>query len=771
MKNLKSKKLSIISLILALLMLLSVSFSACGDRADDDKKHVCESKCEVCGKCTNIDCDKSVCKDKCFGHYYSVTLSQSNAKVVFLNENVAPSDMEMNSKVSFIATLDEGYSYLSVMINGVPLTAVNAAGDVYEFTVTCDCKIEVLGYNKSLALTDATVELYNGKICYVLKGKNFYYTLDEIRGFYFDFEKYGDYVHKGYESFYRVYPSFDVKLDGDNFAIYVDISKYPAETCWIPHFLSASSDGDVKVGTSVGKRLKVGDVYYIITNAPYGIDCVEITRGGVINVSDTAPPAINEVTKHEYFKTTEIPRIDIKTDGGLNIDDESLVKGWKVQDAVREYDYVGASVSVSNCEGYELTDVSAKVKVRGNYTSNYPKRPIRIKFDKKQKMCGLSGNKQFKNWVLLSEYKDSSMLRNSVAFYLGNSILNADGQYCSDFRYVEVYINGVYNGLYLLCEQQEDKKGRVELTTSAIDPEEEPDNPDLKNVKIGYFIEYDGYYYTEDDLECFTINYSALRYDDFGRYTPTQNGFVIKSDVYFEEQRDFIKKCVQNIWNIVYDATYKDHTDVVKNPFYTLDEDGNKVVDTSIKTAREAVERVIDVNSLVDVFILNELCADADISWSSFYMSLDMSASGNKKLTFTAPWDFDSALGNIVADTDKILSLTSVRTPNPWLAVCAREPWLWTHVQAKWNALKSAGVFEGVIEMIDYFATSYVDVYAKNYDKWSECLGRKIEGQQLDLIATFTSQKQAAEYLKIWLETRITNFGNLIDDKVTSLLS
>lgn len=71
--------------------------------------------------------------------------------------------------------------------------------------------------------------------------------------------------------------------------------------------------------------------------------------------------------------------------------------------------------------------------------------------------------------------------------------------------------------------------------------------------------------------------------------------------------------------------------------------------------------------------------------------------------------------------------------------------------------------------MIDYYSTYYASFYGKNYDKWGECLGRKIEGQQLDVIATFTSQKQAANYLKEWLTERITNFDALIDDKVKTL--
>ena len=110
-----------------------------------------------------------------------------------------------------------------------------------------------------------------------------------------------------------------------------------------------------------------------------------------------------------------------------------------------------------------LNNVSGKVKVRGNYTSSYDKKPIRIKFDKKQKMLGLNNDNELKSWVLLANWKDSSMLRDASAFYLANALLESDGYYSSDFRFVKVYLNDSYNGVYLLVEQQQINKYRYNL--------------------------------------------------------------------------------------------------------------------------------------------------------------------------------------------------------------------------------------------------------------------------------------------------------------------
>lgn len=771
MKNLKIRKHSIIALILAFFTLFSVTFSACGKKpdADDDKTHVCESVCSVCKKCTDKACADNACKQKCDCEteaLYDVNLDVRNADVKLTSDSKFDG-LKAGETVSFTAKELDGYVDLSVKVNGTTLTAIDG---VYSFVVEGDADLRVnanLPYGeKVFTIRDVTIELYENLPCLAIKCSYKNYALGELLEPYFDLENYAEYGNKDYDDWFRKYPSITVTTNGEDLCVYADASALPENTLWIPHFLFSDSRGDLKIYDSLGKTLIHEGKEYVITNQAYSLTCLEVVKSRVFLPSDLTPPTFSTINNYQYFKTTEVPRIDIATEGGKALDDQSLIKGYKgLNYDVPEYDYVGATVSVSNCDGYELNSVAASVKIRGNYSSTYPKRPIRIKFDKKQKMCGLNDGQKFKNWVLLAEYKDSSLLRNSVAFYLGNSILESEGYYCSDFRYVEVYLNGAYSGLYVLCEQQESKEGqdRVDLP-EALDPDDEENvgNPNLKNVKIGYLIEYDGYYFNEKNLEKFTIEYDEIRRESFGNYTPYQKGFSIKSDVYYAEQRDFIKKCVQNIWDIVYDATYGDHYDLTKNPFYTLNDNGDKVKDTSIKTPREAVEKVIDVNSLVDVYILNEICVDADIGWSSFYMSLDMSDSGNRKLTFIAPWDFDSALGNSVASNDYLYGANS---DNPWLTVLAKQGWFWTHVDAKWRALKSAGTFDGVIGMIDYYANAFATYYAKNFNKWQACIGNKIEDSQTDLVLSFKTQKDAANYLKAWLQERITNLERLFGAK------
>ena len=69
--------------------------------------------------------------------------------------------------------------------------------------------------------------------------------------------------------------------------------------------------------------------------------------------------------------------------------------------------------------------------------------------------------------------------------------------------------------------------------------------------------------------------------------------------------------------------------------YYRFDENYNVVSADKSSDAKEIVGAVIDLQSLVDVYILNEIAKDLDVDWSSFYLSLNMTAEGNKKVTFS----------------------------------------------------------------------------------------------------------------------------------------
>ena len=426
--------------------------------------------------------------------------------------------------------------------------------------------------------------------------------------------------------------------------------------------------------------------------------------------------------------------------------------------------YADCSVSVTDTDNKLLIDsANASVKVRGNWTTVYDKKPLRIKFEAKQSMLGLNNGGEYKNWLLLAEYKDFSMLRDKTALQLAGEILGKDGYYASDSQLVEVTINGEYWGVYLLAEQQQINSGRVEIT--------EPEKG-YTGTDIGYLLEYDGYYYTEDPLHSFKVNYhndAELKpYDGYGaigrRVKPSAGGkndvgITIKSDIYSQEQHDHIEHFVNNVYDIMYEAAYNGKA-------FVMSDDLTTITETADLTPREAVEKVVDLRSLADSYILAELTCDADIYWSSFFMDVDLGEGGSGKLRFEAPWDFDSGLGNkdrcangkgfyagnIVFDVDGNFE----EMCNPWLMVLMNEDWYRDIIRERWTEIYDGGAFERAYEMIVSDSEKLEPAFTRNYDKWDNIRHNDAINELCAGAAACATQKQAAYYLKDWLESRVS---------------
>lgn len=109
-------------------------------------------------------------------------------------------------------------------------------------------------------------------------------------------------------------------------------------------------------------------------------------------------------------------------------------------------------------ENGEVTlSAPGKIKGRGNYTWNYPKKPYKIKFDDKQSVSAYPENK---DWVLLADYCDKSFMRTAYMCEISAAL---DVNYPIRYRHVQLYINGTYRGLYILADQVEKKKNRVDI--------------------------------------------------------------------------------------------------------------------------------------------------------------------------------------------------------------------------------------------------------------------------------------------------------------------
>lgn len=107
------------------------------------------------------------------------------------------------------------------------------------------------------------------------------------------------------------------------------------------------------------------------------------------------------------FSFTGLPVVSISTASGMPVTSKDMwSKATITIDGVGRYD--------------DLAAADIEIAGRGNSTWGYPKKPYKIKFDKRTEVLGMP---EHKRWVLLANYIDRTLLRNDVAFYLVSAAL------------------------------------------------------------------------------------------------------------------------------------------------------------------------------------------------------------------------------------------------------------------------------------------------------------------------------------------------------------
>ncbi len=253
-------------------------------------------------------------------------------------------------------------------------------------------------------------------------------------------------------------------------------------------------------------------------------------------------------------------------------------------------DYFDMSAFVtSELNGYEqyaLTEQEGRIRGRGNSTwDTYPKKPYKIKFDERVSILGMP---ECKTYVLLAEYADPSMMRNTITHQLSKFF---DFEHTLETRYVDLYINDDYQGVYVLTEQVEEDKNKLNLDLDI----------DLDN--LSFLIELDMRYVddpTPDEDAWLHVENTHYEVKDLD---PDE-------DEYTTDYRDAIASYLQ----LTYDRI--------------ISQDG--------------YNELADMNEWIDYFLVQEISKNVDGWFSSVYLYKDK----DNLLSFGPLWDFDLAFGN-----------------------------------------------------------------------------------------------------------------------------
>ena len=120
-------------------------------------------------------------------------------------------------------------------------------------------------------------------------------------------------------------------------------------------------------------------------------------------------------------------------------------------------DYVNATLTVPAEGEAAASELACQVRGRGNTTWGWPKKPYLVKLDKKASLFGMPAHKR---WILLANFMDRTLMRNLVAMKV-SSMTSLD--WTPRCQSVELVLNGVHQGTYLLIEQVRVDKNRVNV--------------------------------------------------------------------------------------------------------------------------------------------------------------------------------------------------------------------------------------------------------------------------------------------------------------------
>ena len=337
----------------------------------------------------------------------------------------------------------------------------------------------------------------------------------------------------------------------------------------------------------------------------------------------------------------------------------------------------------------------------------------------------IGGFPEEEDWILYGPYSDKSLIRNKLTFDLSNAI----GFKASNTKFFNLFINGDSKGLYILMEKIKRDSNRVDISKN-----------NTESVDAGYIIKIDkptsdGWAYCNT---CYENSFSfRSSFDTNGNQSSDSEIYFIyhypKPDNITEDQKQFIYSVINEFETILASDNFDDPIN--------------------------GYDKVIDVDSFIDFFIMNEITKNPD----GFRLSTFMNKDTGGKLKMGPIWDFNLAFGNV--------DYCDGMNPEGWIynfnSICPSDIW---QVPFWWRRLMESPDFKNKLkdrwqalrlnELTDSSITNRIDSYLEylnankvinqNFYRWT-ILGQYVWPNY------FVGATHEAEinFLKGWINQRL----------------
>ena len=374
------------------------------------------------------------------------------------------------------------------------------------------------------------------------------------------------------------------------------------------------------------------------------------------------------------------------------------------------------------------TKYNIGIEIRGSSSQSFPKKSYGFETKTSDYSddldVSIGGFTEEEDWILYGPYSDKSLIRNKLTFDLSNAI----GFKASNTKFYNLSINGDGRGLYVLMEKIKRDSNRVDISKN-----------NSESVDAGYIIKIDKP--TGDGESCSTCYDSSF---SFRSNFDTNGNESSDSEIYFvydypkpknitEDQKQFIFSIINEFESILASDNFDDPID--------------------------GFEKVIDVDTFIDFFIMNEITKNPD----GFRLSTYMNRDSEGKLKMGPIWDFNLAFGNV--------DYCDGMNPEGWIynfnSICPSDIWqvpFWwkrlmespsfkNKLKDRWLALRSNILSDPSIDSridayLEYLNTN--KVIDQNFYRWT-ILGQYVWPNYF----VGSTHESEINFLKNWIDQRL----------------
>lgn len=359
------------------------------------------------------------------------------------------------------------------------------------------------------------------------------------------------------------------------------------------------------------------------------------------------------------------------------------------------------------------------IELRGKSSQEFPKKPYSLELRDtlgEERKVALLGMPSEADWVMIPNWTDKTQMRNSMTYEISRQM----GQYATRGRFVELVLNGEYQGTFVFGERLKRNDNRVNISKM------EAADTNGANVTGGYIIKLDkldsanapGWYSTypaNNRTELPFIQYEYPKPEDIQ-----------------PQQKNYIRQYMATFEDALYGPNYADPA--------------------------TGYAAYIDVMSFIDYFFLQELGRNVDAYRFSTYLHKLKSTRGGK-LRMGPIWDMDIAYGNLNFSSGPITTgwrfqdTTSGAAFPGWYNRFMTDTNYVRMMRCRWITLRQGVLSQAnIYRIIDSSATVLDSAQQRNF-RWWPIMGSYVWPNPQPIQPNYAAE---VAYLKNWIGQRLT---------------